>query len=65
VKDEEIKIKISSEKTVTLKDLFNGKEETRQKMAELSFEKKVHMLISLQETAHGWGGKKDVLVWRS
>ena len=62
--DEEIKIIIRNGKTITLKDLFRGKKESRKKMANLPFEKKINMLISLQETAHSWGGMKDVFIWR-
>ena len=62
--DEDIKIIIRDGRTVTLRDLFKGKQKTRKKMASLPFEKKINMLISLQETARSWGGMKDVLVWR-
>ena len=62
--DEDIKIIIRDGRTVTLRDLFKGKQKTRKKMASLPFEKKIIMLISLQETARSWGGMKDVLVWR-
>lgn len=65
MKDEEIKIIIREGKTITLKDLFEGKQKTRRKMANLPFEKKINMLISLQETARGWGRRKDVIIWMS
>jgi len=64
VKDEEIKIITKDGKTITLKDLFEGKQKTRKKMANLPFEKKINMLRALQETARSWGGMKDVLIWR-
>ncbi len=64
MKDEEIKIIIRDGKIITLKDLFKGKQKTRKKMASLPFEKKINMLISLQETARSWGGMKDVFIWR-
>lgn len=62
--DEKVKIIIRNGKTITLKDLFKGKQKTRKKMANLPFEKKINMLISLQETARSWGGMKDVFIWR-
>jgi len=64
MKDEEIKIIVRDNKIITLKDLFKGKQETRKKMANLPFEKKINMLISLQETAHSWGQMKDVFIWK-
>lgn len=64
MKEEEIKIIIRDGKIITLKDLFEGKQKTRKKMANLPFEKKINMLISLQEIARSWGGMKDVLIWR-
>lgn len=64
MKEEEIKIIIRDGKIITLKDLFEGKQKTRKKMADLPFEKKINMLISLQEIARSWGGMKDVLIWR-
>lgn len=64
MKDEEIRIKIHGNKIITLKDLFRGKQKTRKKMAGLSFEKKINILISLQETAHTWGGITDLYIWR-
>ena len=65
MKDEEIKIIIKDGKTITLKDLFEGKQKTRKEMANLPFEKKINMLISLQETARNWGRMEDVIVWKS
>jgi hypothetical protein len=65
MREEEIKIIIKDGKTITLKDLFEGKQKARKKMADLPFEKKINMLISLQETARNWGRMKDVIVWRS
>jgi hypothetical protein len=50
-------------KVITLKKLFEGKERTRRLMAGFAFEEKIKMLASLQEIAHSWGQKKDVLVW--
>lgn len=64
MKDEEVRIRVGDGKTVTLKELFEGKQKTRKKMAGLPFEKKISILMSLQETARSWGGLKDVLVWR-
>jgi hypothetical protein len=34
-------------------------------MARLSFEEKIKALITLQEIAFHWGGKKDVIIWQS
>lgn len=65
MKDEEIRIKIRDNKIITLEELFKGKQRTRKKMANLPFEKKINMLISLQETARSWGGIKDLLIWKN
>ena len=64
MKDKATKIIIGNGKTITLKNLFEGKQKARKKMASLSFEKKINMLISLQETARNWGRMKDVFIWR-
>lgn len=59
-----IKIINRDNKMITLEELFRGKDETRKKMAQLSFAEKIRMLVSLQETARKWGGKKDVITWK-
>lgn len=63
MKDEEIKVRIKG-RTMKLEELFDGKKETRKKMAGLSFERKISMLKSLQKTAYSWGNLKDVVVWK-
>lgn len=59
-----MKILTDGDKIITLEELFRGKEKARKVMARLPFEKKIKALISLQEIAHKWAGKKDVMVWR-
>lgn len=51
-------------KIITRKELFKRKEKFREIKAHMPFEKKINMLVSLQETARNWGGMKDVLIWR-
>lgn len=61
--EEDIKIATHKNKVITLKELFEGKEESRKQMANLPFSEKIEILISLQELAYTWGGKKDVIIW--
>jgi hypothetical protein len=61
--NDNLKIITQKGKVTTLRGLFKGKEKTRKLMATLSFEEKIKMLVSLQELARGWGGRKDVLIW--
>lgn len=60
----EMKIITKDNKTITLKELFEGKERTRKEQANLSFEEKIKILVSLQKIAYTWGGKKDVTIWQ-
>jgi len=62
--EEEIKIITRGNRLITLAELFEGKEETRKEIANLQFEEKIKILVSLQRIAYSWGGKKDVIVWR-
>jgi len=64
MKDDEIKILIKGNKVITLRELFEGKKETRKKMAKLPFTEKIGQLIELQKLASSWGNKKDVIVWK-
>jgi len=62
--EEEIKIFTKDNKVITLKELFERKEEARKQLASLPFEEKIKILISLQELACSWGEKQDVIIWR-
>jgi len=64
MKDDEIKILIKGNKVITLRELFEGKKETRKEMAKLPFTEKIGQLIELQKLASSWGNKKDVIVWK-
>lgn len=59
----QIKILVKADRTITLRELFEGKQEARKEMAKLAFTEKIKALISLQEIAYLWGGKKDIIVW--
>ena len=48
-KDEEIKIITKSNKLITRRELFEKKELFHKQMAEMPFERKIRMLIHLQE----------------
>jgi len=45
------------------RDLFQGEERARRERAKLPFEEKIKILVRLQELAHNWGRKKDVIIW--
>ncbi len=60
----EIKILTRDKRVITLKELFQGKQEARKDLAGLSFEEKIKMLVDLQRLAYSWGGRKDILIWR-
>lgn len=62
--NEQLKIVAQNKRITTLKELFEGKNKARKLMAGLPFEEKIKILISLQEVAYNWGGKKDVLIWK-
>ena len=62
--DDEIKILIKGNKVITLRELFEGKKETRKEMAKLPFTEKIGQLIELQKVASSWGNRKDVIVWK-
>lgn len=64
MREEEIKIVIKDNRVITLKELFDNKSFARKEMANLSFEKKINMLINLQKIASRWGGMKDVMTWQ-
>ena len=64
MEEDKIKILTNDKKVITLKDLFEGKDVTRKKMAKLPFEEKIKHLIGLQEIAYNWGRKKNVIVWQ-
>ena len=58
------KILIKSNKIITLKEFYLEELRARKEMASLSFEEKIKALITLQEIAYYWGGKKDVIIWQ-
>jgi hypothetical protein len=62
--EEEIKILTKDNEIITLKELFERKEEARKEMANIQFEEKIRILVQLQKIALTWGGKKDVFVWK-
>lgn len=55
---------VIGDKTITLKELFEGKQRLRKEQANLSFEKKIKALINLQKIAHSWSKKEDVTIWK-
>lgn len=55
---------VIGDKTITLKELFEGKQRLRKEQAKLPFEEKIKALINLQKIAHSWGGKEDVTIWK-
>jgi hypothetical protein len=61
---DDIKVLIKGERVVTLQELFIEEAKARKEMANLSFEEKIQALITLQEIAYSWGGKKDVIIWQ-
>jgi len=63
--EDEIRILVKENKIITLKELFSADTEARKEMASMTFEEKIKALIILQEIAHSWGGKKDVIIWQS
>jgi hypothetical protein len=61
--EEELKIVIG-DKVLKRRDLFQEEERARKERAKLSFEEKIKILVRLQELAHNWGRKKDVIIWK-
>jgi hypothetical protein len=61
--EEELKIVIG-DKVLKRRDLFQEEERARKERAKLSFEEKIRILVRLQELAHNWGRKKDVIIWK-
>ncbi len=59
-----MKILIKDNEVITLEELYRRKEKTRKEMAKLPFEEKIRQLVKLQKLAHGWGNKKDVIIWK-
>lgn len=64
MRNEDIKIITRSGRVVTLNQWYEGHRRTHKAQAKLPFEEKIRALVSLQEIARSWGGKKDVIVWR-
>jgi len=63
--EDDIRILFNENKIMTLKELFSADTKVRKEMASMAFEEKIKALIVLQEIAHSWGGKKDVIIWQS
>lgn len=63
--EETIKIVTRDNKVVTLREFFESDRETRREQARLPFEEKIRILVALQDLAVEWGGKKDVIVWKT
>jgi hypothetical protein len=62
--NDEIKIVVSDNKIITLKELFEGNEKTHKEQAKLPFEEKIKILVSLQKIAYSCGEKRDIIVWK-
>ena len=62
--EDDIRILVKENKIMTLKELFNEDAKARKELASMTFEEKIKALIILQEIAHSWGGKKDVIIWQ-
>jgi hypothetical protein len=63
--DDSLRILIRGNRIITQKEFFREELKARREMACLSFEEKIKALITLQEIAFHWGGKKDVIIWQS
>ena len=63
--DNNPKILIKGNRIITLKEFYHEELRVRKEMASMSFEEKIKALITLQEIAFHWGGKKDVIIWKS
>jgi len=61
--EEEPRILIG-DRVVSRRDLFQEEEKARKERAKLSFEEKIRILVRLQELAHNWGRKKEVIIWK-
>jgi len=62
--EDKTKILTADKKVVTFEEFFAGDRETHKQQAKLPFEEKIRILITLQNLAVNWGGKKDVIVWK-
>jgi hypothetical protein len=63
--DDNPKILTKGNRIITLKEFYREELVARKEMARMSFEEKIKALIALQEIAFHWGGKKDVIIWKS
>ena len=63
--DDNPKILTKGNRIITLKEFYREELRARKEMASISFEEKIKALITLQEIAFHWGGKKDVIIWQS
>jgi hypothetical protein len=63
--DNNPKILIKGNRIITLKEFYGEELRARKEMVSISFEEKIKALITLQEIAFHWGGKKDVIIWQS
>lgn len=55
---------VIGQRILTREELFREQEKFRKEQANLPFEEKIKILVSLQEIAYSWGEKKDVIVWK-
>lgn len=53
------------DKIITRKELFKEKQKFRKVKAQMPFEEKIKALVDLQKIAYGWGGRRDVIIWKS
>lgn len=58
-----MRIVTKDNKIISLEELYKGKEASHREQAGLALEEKIRILVSLQNLARTWGGKKDVRVW--
>lgn len=59
-----MKIVVKDDKVLTLEELFKENEKTHKETAAIPFKVKIQILVTLQEIAYHWGGKKDVIIWQ-
>lgn len=60
-----LKIMIRDHRIVSLNELYEEYHQTHTEQASLSFEQKINALVELQKIALTWGGKKEVIVWKT
>lgn len=63
--EEELHVRVSAERVLTLPELYQEYENSHRIQAGLPFEEKIKALIDLQKLAVSWGNRRDVIVWRT